>query len=382
MIKSLKYKNFKSLKDVSVELKNLNIITGINGVGKSSLIQGILLLRQSYLKNQLTTGISLDGELTGNLGNIQDIENKQSASGFIEISIDECNLRFDTSDKREDTVLRGEIDISSIVNNPIFSTSKFQYISASRISPESQFKKDTHSIENKQFGRTGEFAIAYISEYGKKKYDNDSNLEYRSLINLALGEKQEILPLENQINHWLNFVANNVRLNITKTTSIKYELNFEFFNGLSWDSYSASNSAFGLTYSLPIITALLSAAPGDLVILENPESDLHPRAQSKLGELISRCANAGVQIIVETHSDHILNGIRVAISNKPTLLPNDQVKILYFYKEDNNSFTTVREIEIDQNGRMPIKELKIAGIDGFFDQIDTDYKKLYENLNG
>ncbi|MBL0181003.1 MAG: AAA family ATPase [Chitinophagaceae bacterium] len=103
----------------------------------------------------------------------------------------------------------------------------------------------------------------------------------------------EDLPLESQINYWLNFISEDVRLSIMKINTTNYNLNFEFYNGSNWDSFSTENSAFGLTYSLPVVTSLLAASPGDIVIIENPESDLHPKAQSKLGELIVRCANEG-----------------------------------------------------------------------------------------
>ncbi|WP_180834594.1 AAA family ATPase, partial [Vibrio parahaemolyticus] len=63
---------------------------------------------------------------------------------------------------------------------------------------------------------------------------------------------------------------------------------------------------------LPIVLALLVTKPGGLVIIENPEAHLHPKGQSYLGRLIQRTAEAGVQVIIETHSDHLLNGIRVA----------------------------------------------------------------------
>ncbi len=310
-----------------------------------------------------------------------DIINRQSHSEEIEISINDCKCLFFTKDRLDETLLKGEYDFEIMKDNPIFSPDKFQYISASRISPESQFKKNTYGIENKQFGKSGEFVVSYISEVGKKNFEKDFNSRYKPLISMVHGENDEILPLENQINYWLNSVAENVRLSIQKTTSTKYELNYEFYNGESWDSHSASNSAFGLTYSLPIIASLLAATPGDIVILENPESDLHPQAQSKLGELIARCAKEGIQVIIETHSDHILNGIRLAISNEPSLISNEDVKIFYFYKETNDTFTSFIDVKIDEHGKMPIKELRANGITGFFDQIDNDYKKMFANQN-
>ncbi|WDZ73574.1 AAA family ATPase [Vibrio harveyi] len=57
--------------------------------------------------------------------------------------------------------------------------------------------------------------------------------------------------------------------------------------------------------------ALLYTRKGGLVIIENPEYHLHPKGQSYLGRLIALTAEAGVQVIVETHSDHLINGMRL-----------------------------------------------------------------------
>jgi len=78
-------------------------------------------------------------------------------------------------------------------------------------------------------------------------------------------------------------------------------------------------SGFGLSYTLPVITALLvgTLIPNSLVIIENPEAHLHPRGQTEIARLIALCAQVGTQIIIETHSDHLFDGIRIAAKNKP-----------------------------------------------------------------
>lgn len=71
MIKRIQIKNFKAHADTSVDMSNLNILTGMNGVGKSSIIQALLLLRQSYRKSILRKGLDLNGELCS-IGAISD----------------------------------------------------------------------------------------------------------------------------------------------------------------------------------------------------------------------------------------------------------------------------------------------------------------------
>ena len=80
--------------------------------------------------------------------------------------------------------------------------------------------------------------------------------------------------------------------------------------------------------------ALLSAKRGTLVLLENPEAHLHPQGQVRIGELIARTAASGVQILVETHSDHVLNGIRLAVHAGK--IEPDQVKLQYFKRGEKN----------------------------------------------
>ncbi|MCR2307254.1 AAA family ATPase, partial [Salmonella enterica] len=72
-----------------------------------------------------------------------------------------------------------------------------------------------------------------------------------------------------------------------------------------------------------------------MLIIENPESHLHPAGQSLMGKLCSIAANNGVQLIVESHSDHFLNGIRVAVKQK--VVAADDVKVFFLQRDVHNS---------------------------------------------
>ena len=116
--------------------------------------------------------------------------------------------------------------------------------------------------------------------------------------------------------------------------------------------FKAENVGFGITYVLPVVLALLKSKPGDLLIIENPESHIHPRGQVILGRLMSIAAMSGVQIIVETHSDHIINGIRVAV--KENLIAKNKALIYYFEKviESDEQYSKITNIEIDEKGEL------------------------------
>jgi predicted ATPase len=125
--------------------------------------------------------------------------------------------------------------------------------------------------------------------------------------------------------------------------------------------------------SLPVIVSILASEEGDLILIENPEAHIHPYGQAKLAELICLAANAGVQLIVETHSDHIINGILVQskrFEKEAKGINRENVKIYHFDRNDETQSTNWEEIEIDFNGRTKNRP------QGFFDQTGKDLRKL------
>jgi predicted ATPase len=128
------------------------------------------------------------------------------------------------------------------------------------------------------------------------------------------------------------------------------------------DFQRPQNVGFGLTQLFPVLVELLAAKPDDVVIVENPEVHLHPKAQQDIGELLALVASSGVQVIVETHSDHVLNGIRLAVKGRSCIEPN-QVEI-HFFSRDSDGTSQLLSPKIDANGRLD------TWPEGFFDQFD------------
>ena len=138
----------------------------------------------------------------------------------------------------------------------------------------------------------------------------------------------------------------------------------------SSNPYRPTNVGFGLTYSLPIIVACLSTSEGACILLENPEAHIHPQGQVALGRLMSLTAATGVQVIVETHSDHILNGIRVAV--KEGVLRPDQATVHFFKRDHDTGTAEVDTPRINPQGRLSFWP------DGFFDQWDKSLDALLD----
>ena len=147
-------------------------------------------------------------------------------------------------------------------------------------------------------------------------------------------------------------------------------------NELSDDSYSTyngfrtSNVGFGLSYTLPVIAILLRASllPDSVVLLENPEAHLHPRGQTEMGKLIACAVKAGVQVIVETHSDHLFDGIRI-FAKEDGHVAHDFIG--YWFELDDDNFTQWENIQVNDAG-----QLSKEAPQGFCDQFEINAMKL------
>ena len=127
--------------------------------------------------------------------------------------------------------------------------------------------------------------------------------------------------------------------------------------------HSPVHTGFGLTQVLPVIVAGLSAAKGDVILLENPEVHLHPAGQAQMGIFLAEVANAGIQVVVETHSDHFLNGVRRAV--KTGRLTSENVAV-HFFQPVSPTLSQVESPTIDNSGNVN------DWPEGFFDQFDKD----------
>jgi predicted ATPase len=178
--------------------------------------------------------------------------------------------------------------------------------------------------------------------------------------------------LLSQVEAWMGEFSPGLRIEVEDdpnrdTVSLRYK--FEERRGVS-NSFRATNVGFGISYTLPVLVAILSAERGDVVLLEAPEGHLHPRGQSRLGELLARAASSGLQLVVETHSDHVMNGVRIAVHQG--IISPDVAQFLYFQWDPRkqDGATTVRRVGLDAHGRLE------DWPEGFFDEIDRSLEIL------
>ena len=346
MISKIEVKNFKSLKGIETELKNLNVLMGLNGMGKSSFIQILLVLMQSdKLEDKI---IDLKGTLA-QIGQGRDAFYQFSEEDFILFGISflpstDFNWKFQYEKDKEKLIAESGFSKEQMIYFRE-KTRKFQYIGANRIGPQEIY--DASSIvvaDKKQIGLLGEYAAYYIDVFGSE-LDVNSSLQHPK----ATSKK-----LNSQINAWMQQISPGVSINTKYVPEVnRVILDYQFDYGTQkTNSFRPKNVGFGISYVLPIVLALLTAEEGKIIVIENPESHIHPRGQAELGKLISLAASVGAQLFVETHSDHILNGIRVAV--KDNLVDKSKVNEMYFEKTttEKEQFTKITQIKVDSKGEL------------------------------
>jgi predicted ATPase len=147
------------------------------------------------------------------------------------------------------------------------------------------------------------------------------------------------------------------------------------FRAPGGDWVRAPNMGFGLSYSLPVVVAGLVAPQRDaLLIVENPEAHLHPAGQSRMGTFLATVAATGVQVLVETHSDHVLNGIRRAIGEHGVLPSSDALVHFFDAKEDGEPQNTA--LRFSSSGGLNEWPKR------FFDQYQVDVAALAKVRRG
>ena len=369
MIERVILRNFKCFELQEINAGRLTLLAGLNGMGKSSVLQALLLLRQSYLDGLLPeTGLALNGSLV-QMGTAQDVLYEGAQSDEFEIGLvwtDGVAARLVLEYHREANVLK--IDPES-VDRSVFGrapfTDGFHYLQAERLGPRTTNTISDYQVrEHRQIGTAGEYTQHFLHAYGAEKMTNEGLLHPAS----------QSSDLTSQVQAWLHEISPGTKVHLHMHSAMDLvNLRYSFVTGEQRSAeYRATSVGFGITYALPVLVAVLSSAPGSIVLVENPEAHLHPRGQVRMGELLARAAAAGIQVVVETHSDHVLNGIRVAV-NDGAVQPED-VAIHYFSRVEDGerAHSRVESPAIDRDGRID------HWPEGFFDEWDKSLDRLLE----
>lgn len=363
MIHQLRLQNFKRFENQSLEIGTLTLLSGLNGMGKSSVLQSLLLLRQSYQQGILETiGLALNGDLV-HIGTARDAlfeDAKEDKIGFVITfeNSNEATWQFDYDPEADILGLTSPSVLPKTYQLSLFGDD-FQYLQAERLGPRTSFAMSDFQVrQHRQLGITGEYTAHFLSIFRDSEIPNPT---------LSHPEAKS-LNLLSQVEAWLSEISPGARIHIIDSPGMDL-VSLQYSFGLSKE-YRATNVGFGITYTLPVITAILSAKSGALLLLENPEAHLHPKGQARMGNLLAQAAAKGIQIILETHSDHVLNGIRLAVHGG-NLDPN-AVRLHFFQRRESQGETLSEVISPKMNRRGRIDQWP----DGFFDEWDSNLEAL------
>lgn len=355
MIRELQINGFKRFSSHTFKMAPLTVLAGMNGAGKTSVIHSFLLAREaSKLGNQI---VELNGPYGLELGTFEDIQNWDAPDSVQFNMEDQNNVRYLWDLRGNPAALYANIDQSPEIPPTAFGSEgrMFQYLCAERLGPRSTLGSIALPPDLLEVGTCGEYSAQLLYALGSSPVDDLRRCP-------GAGENDAAL-IKFEAERWLSRIAREVQIDteplaITTINALRFRV-----PGGAW--VRPPNMGFGITYALPVILAGLTANQGGLLIVENPEAHLHPSGQSNMGHFLATIAAAGIQVIVETHSDHVLNGIRRAIGEARVLSASDA--LVHFF---------------DADGTAPqlLKFTETGGVDswppGFFDQYQLDVTAL------
>lgn len=377
MLTHIHLTNFKCFRALSLPLAPLTLLTGFNAAGKSTSLQTLLLLTQALRSGNESPELPLNGPLAS-LGSPGEVLNGGGSELTLGVENEEVRVewRMAAENRSEGNALR----IRQIVVNGPDGRSEFPaeaplhrllppglalargiadtiretlFISAVRLGTAEVFPApESATPVHADVGMQGEFAPWWFERFLDEE------------INPARCHPGEIAQtLRRQFNAWAGELFPGAQGNaqrVAKTSLMRLELRI----GDTDDWQRPANIGYGLTYAFPVLVAGLLAKPGQVLIIDSPEAHLHPMGQSRMGRFLGRIAAAGVQVLVETHSDHVLNGVRLAV--REGLIEPPKVAVHFFNHAHAEEGARITSPRLDRDGN--ISEWP----EGFFDQSERD----------
>jgi predicted ATPase len=361
---------FKCFELLRLPLGSLTLLSGGNASGKSSVLHGLVLLQQTMREHEWSTRLLLNGASI-RMGTVTDVVDKVNGRYTFEIGVvdDERPYQWAFTGERSemsmaiDRVTVGDVTkekpelLRYLLPPEVDGTATplanhlcgLTYIIAERVGP-----REVYPLEDRQIvtvvGPAGEHAVSVLHQ-GR----DEQVLDGLTLPEVPTTRLRQVEERMRTFFPGCGLVVQQVPQTNAVTLGLRTSTDTDFHRPI--------HAGFGLTQVLPIIVAALSAAEADILLIENPEVHLHPAGQSLMGQFLVDVTRAGIQVIVETHSDHILNGIRRSV-RAGRLLP-DQVAI-HFFRPRSADAAQVISPQLDSSGNID------TWPEGFFDQFDKD----------
>ena len=370
MLKKTELRFFKCFETLDLPLGPLTLLSGSNASGKSSVLQALVLLHQTIREHEWSTRLMLNGESV-RLGTVLDIVDEAHSSRRFEVGLvdgtvsvrwtfhgdrDEMSMAvervsLDGESVEEPQVLRHLVpyDRYELCSSLATQLRDLTYITAERVGP-----REVYPLEDRQTARVvgpqGENTVGVL--YGVRGEPIRASLAVAGVAQTGLKQ------IEARMGQFFPGCCLDVQL-VPQANAVTLGLR----TSADADFHRPVHVGFGLTQVLPIIVAAISSNGQDTMLIENPEVHLHPAGQALMGTFLAEVAASGTQVIVETHSDHVLNGIRRAV--KRAVLSHEQV-LIHFFRPRNGKLDQVASPTLDAAGNIDVWP------EGFFDQFDKD----------
>lgn len=361
MINLLTIKNIKCFEDQAFRFSALTVLCGANSAGKSTIIQTLLLLRQSYNEDRFASQeIALMGTYFS-AGHLSDLICHNARESQLLIQIDKLAFTVDPS-KLDKESYRMRFQNSGSYEHSIFD-GDFIYLCAERLGPRNSYDVRFDS-KRVNLGIYGEYAMAEFIRRASTSAKNQA-LARMYVENSQVGSDDDI-TLEVAVKTVMRKIAPGFDINYESHQTVDKVSN-GFSSSMTKTSVRPVNSGFGVSYVFPIIVGAFCLTEGSTFIVENPEVHLHPHAQSELAQFLAAVSQTGVQVIVETHSDHIINGIRLYAKSYPAA----SAKIVINSISRQDAERPIKYISVDSDGNLSDSH------EGFFDQAEKDLLRLF-----
>ena len=357
MVNQLRLRNFKCFSDAHFTFAPLTVFCGSNSAGKSTAIQSILSIRQNF-PSLAEHKFRLEGEFFS-FGKLKDLLSHNPVDNEIVIEIDAFRLKViaeDLDSKECSVATEGLETINSLRMND------FVYLCAERFGPRSSFETDNRE-ERLDVGIYGQFALSTYYRH-RDRPANNTAFARKICAHLISPTNSKPVYVDALVREAMRRVCPGVTINVEEVAEIDRVYN-TYLSGS--ERIRPVNVGFGVSYVLPVIISAALIKPGGMLIVENPEVHLHPAAQSNLIKILCELSKTGVQVIIETHSDHIINGIRVFAKEEGL----DEADNIIHSVIHTGDMRTVKEIRIDKDGNFTALD------EGFFDQITKDLMRLF-----
>lgn len=357
MISSVTVRRFKVLNDLTLDMAALTVLTGRNSAGKTSVVQSLLLPRIA----KECGGVPLNGPYGLALGEASDVLTSEAdASEGIEVILNaDCQVfpwKFGVAEGERRGYLE-LIDQPTALFQPYSGTSRdFVFLCAERCGPRDVFVASAEPTGSLGVGYAGQHTAQVLATAGTLPVSAARRHPVRT-------PRDKLIDLQHQTEWWLGSIVRESEIKAewypgTSVISLRFRA-----PGFRSEWTRPANTGFGVSYALPVIVAGLITPRHGMILVENPEAHLHPSGQQAMGRFLATVASDGVQVVVETHSDHVVNGIRVAV-REGLLPPHSLITHFFANSPEVGMPVQISSPQIDANGRFNIRP------EGFFDEWD------------